>query len=122
MQDETEKLSQKIEGIAEAPPADLVHYTARETEAELQLEAVRDSLQVTMAGEAARAMLVGASPQLQNIADTVLGPGDSDWLADAPNRIQAGESDVIRDDHVYQSPDWERATGRKDNAISDLIG
>lgn len=121
MQDETEKLSQKLEAVGEAASVDLTHYRTDEAQAEIELETSRDSVEVAMASEAARAMLRGAAAQLQDIADSVLVTG-SDWLADAPNRIQAGESDVVREDHVYQSPDWERATGKKDNAINDLIG
>jgi len=76
-------------------------------------------------------LLVGEMGNASNISDTsaalssaanqISGPDSQIRAADVDNRIEGGETDLIRDDLLFQSPDWERSTGRKDGESFDLI-
>lgn len=76
-----------------------------------------DGLSAQLGGEAARQMLVGAGPMLAELTEQV-----GMDIGERAERIQRGEGESKRDDLIYQSPDWERAAGRADNSVDELIG
>ena len=114
MQNQDTEAVTRIEGIAGDPQPSLTGASDDPYES-----GDFDSVTQSLASEAARQMVIGSDLSFFDIADQV---GGGDWLADTPNRVQTGQSDALREDLIYQSPDWERATGRSDNPTSDLIG
>lgn len=43
--------------------------------------------------------------------------------ADRAVRVERGEAERLREDLMFQTPDWERAAGRRDDlGVSDLFG
>ncbi|MEM6340361.1 MAG: hypothetical protein AAF729_04385 [Pseudomonadota bacterium] len=121
MQDDHEK-SVRIEAVSEDTPLNIEWQGAADLEDDT-LDGVRDGLNAAMAGEAARQMLIGSGLSLSSVTDNILGAASDDWLSDTSVRVDAGQSDYQREDLIYQSPDWDRATGREDNkGVSELIG
>ena len=72
-------------------------------------------------GALARELLAAAEPVLHSVAERVGGTDSDEWSAGLNRRIDVGESTVMRDDDLFQSADWDRASGRKDSTF-DLDG
>ena len=68
-------------------------------------------------GALARELLTSAEPVLHAVAESVGGSDSDEWSAGLNARIDAGESVVMRDDEVFQSADWDRASGRQDGTF-----
>lgn len=62
-----------------------------------------DKIDAAMDGEAARQLIASEFDGFDALVDQV---GDTQSIEDA----------------IFESPDWDRATGKRENAIADLIG
>ncbi|MEL7082800.1 MAG: hypothetical protein AAGK82_15540 [Pseudomonadota bacterium] len=120
MQQDRQRLS-AIDGVEE-DDAEVGQYAEDLSPSEDDLEAARDQLAAAAQSDAIRQLLVQAPSIYDALASQVGHVDESESLAALPQRIEAGESEILREDLVYQSPDWERSTGRRDNSVDDLIG
>lgn len=82
--------------------------------------------EIEAAGELLRASLRALQARDASTGDPQSDPGDV-ARNDRPDgaletRVDSGVSSVMREDHVYETTDWERATGRKDDGRSELFG
>jgi len=120
MKDQGQGTDEAIEAVsAEQPIALSWTPSTEESHLDIDLSAQVDE---AMAGEAARQLVSDNFDGFDRLASQVAGTQSDDWDADAHMRVEAGTSDAISDDELFQSSDWDQASGRDDNPLADLIG
>ena len=97
-------------------------WQVTEPDEDITLDATALQIDQAFEAEAARQFIAENFLGFNDLVRQVGSTDNSEWLANAPNRVQEGLADTRREDLVYQSTDWEQATGRADNPTADLIG
>ncbi len=108
----------EIEAIAQRPVA---VFAAVNGAAEPPVAGTPPDMSRLIAGVSARETLRENAGVLADAAARLAAPGSPAWAEDASTREERGESDIARLDLIYQSPDWDRAAGRRDGS-RDLTG
>jgi hypothetical protein len=120
MQNKEQGTNDVIEAVTADQPVQLA-WTPAPQEDGPAIETA-DSVDNAMAGEAARAVLLENFGGFEELAAQVAGPENHDGLGDAPHQIHDALTSEQSDEELFQSADWDQASGRDDNPIADLIG